>query len=35
MLAYSLLVGSYFIVAQHGKRTRAEMLQVAVDRLLR
>ncbi len=35
MLAYSLLVGSYFIVAHHGKRTRAQMLQLAVDRLLR
>ncbi len=34
MLAYSLLIGSYFIVAQHGDRTRAQMLQLAVDRLL-
>ena len=34
MLAYSLLIGSYFIAAQHGGRTRAQMLQLAVDRLL-
>ena len=34
MLAYSLLVGSYFIAAQHDGRTRAQMLQLAVDRLL-
>jgi AcrR family transcriptional regulator len=34
MLAYSLLIGSYFIAAQHGDRTRAQVLQLAVDRLL-
>lgn len=34
MLAYSLLIGSYFIAAQHGGKTRAQMLQLAVDRLL-
>jgi AcrR family transcriptional regulator len=34
MLAYSLLIGSYFIAAQHGDRTRPEMLQLTVDRLL-
>ena len=34
MLAYSLLVGSYFVAAGHGDRTRAEVLQLAVDRLL-
>jgi AcrR family transcriptional regulator len=34
MLAYSLLIGSYFIAAQHGDRTRAQMLQLAIDRLL-
>jgi AcrR family transcriptional regulator len=34
MLAYSLMIGSYFIAAQHGDRSRAEMLQLAVDRLL-
>ena len=34
MLAYSLLVGSYFITAQHDGRSRSELLQLAVDRLL-
>lgn len=34
MLAYSLLIGSYFIAAQHADRTRAQVLQLAIDRLL-
>ncbi len=34
LLAYSLLIGSYFIAAQHGAKTRSQMLQLAVDRLL-
>lgn len=34
MLAYSLLIGSYFINAQHGDKSRSKMLQLAVDRLL-
>jgi AcrR family transcriptional regulator len=34
MLAYSLLIGSYFIAAQHGDKTRSQVLQLAVDRLL-
>lgn len=34
MLAYSLLIGSYFIAAQHGDRNRSQMLQLALDRLL-
>jgi AcrR family transcriptional regulator len=34
MLAYSLFVGSYFVAADHGERTRAEVLQLAIDRLL-
>lgn len=34
MLAYSLLIGSYFIAAQHENRTRPQMVQLAVDRLL-
>jgi AcrR family transcriptional regulator len=34
MLAYSLLIGSYFIAAQHAGRSRSQMLQLAVDRLL-
>ena len=34
MLAYSLFIGSYFIAARHGDRTRAQVLQLAIDRLL-
>ena len=34
MLAYSLLIGSYFIAAQHDGKTRSQVLQLAVDRLL-
>jgi AcrR family transcriptional regulator len=34
MLTYSLLVGSYFFSAKHDGRTRAEILQLAIDRLL-
>jgi AcrR family transcriptional regulator len=34
MLAYSLFVGSYFVRAEHGERTRAQVLQLAVERLL-
>jgi AcrR family transcriptional regulator len=34
MLAYSLLIGSYFIAAQHDDKTRPQVLQLAVDRLL-
>lgn len=34
MLAFSLYIGSYFIAAEHGDRTRRQVLQLAVDRLL-
>jgi AcrR family transcriptional regulator len=34
LLAYSLLIGSYFVAAQHGDRSRSELLALAVDRLL-
>lgn len=34
MLAYSLLIGSYFIAAQHGDKSRSQVLRLAVDRLL-
>jgi len=34
MLAFSLFIGSYFIAARHPDRTRSEVLQLAVDRLL-
>ena len=29
MLAYSLVIGSYFIAAQHGDKTRSQVLQLA------
>ncbi|HVD87164.1 MAG TPA: TetR/AcrR family transcriptional regulator [Solirubrobacterales bacterium] len=34
LLAYSLFIGSYFVASDHGKRTRGEVLRLAVDRLL-
>ena len=34
MLAYSLFIGSYFVAAGHAKRTQAQVMQLAVDRLL-
>lgn len=34
MLAYSLMIGSYFVAARHPGRTRAQMLRLAADRLL-
>lgn len=34
MLAFSLFIGSYFINVKHGDRTRSQVLQLAIDRLL-
>jgi AcrR family transcriptional regulator len=34
MLAYSLFVGAYFVRAEPGKRRRAEVMRLAIDRLL-
>lgn len=34
MLAFSLFIGSFFIVAEHGDKTRSEVLQLAIDHLL-
>ncbi len=34
LLAYSLLIGSYFIAAQHSGKTRSQLLRLALDRLL-
>jgi len=34
MLAFSLFIGSYFIAADHGDRTRSQVLRLATDRLL-
>ncbi len=33
MLAFSLFIGSYFIAAEHGGKTRSQVLQLALDRL--
>jgi AcrR family transcriptional regulator len=33
-LAFSLLIGSHFMAADHGRRTRAEVLELAVKQLL-
>lgn len=35
MLAYSAVIGSYFVAAEHGGKTRSELLRLALDRLLR
>jgi len=35
MVAYTLVIGSYFIAAEHGDKTRSQVLQLAIDRLLR
>jgi len=34
MLAYSLLIGSYFIAPQNGGKARSEVLRLAIERLL-
>lgn len=34
LLAFSLFIGSYFIAAEHGDRTRPEVLKLTLDRLL-
>lgn len=34
MLAYSLFIGSYFVTAGSGERTRAEVQRLAIERLL-
>ena len=34
MLAFSLLIGNHFMAADHGTRTRADVLRLAADRLL-
>jgi AcrR family transcriptional regulator len=34
MLAFSLFIGSYFIAARHPEKTRSEVLQLAIHRLL-
>lgn len=34
MLAFSLLIGNHFMAADHGERSRADVLELAVQRLL-
>ena len=34
MLTYTLFIGSYFVAGGNGKRRRAELVQLALDRLL-
>jgi AcrR family transcriptional regulator len=34
LLAFSLLIGNHFMAADHGPRTRAEVLELAAQRLL-
>ena len=34
LLAYSLLIGAYFVSAPPGRRTRAQAMELALDRLL-
>ena len=34
MLAFSLLIGDHFIAADHGVRSRSDVLELAVKRLL-
>jgi AcrR family transcriptional regulator len=34
LLAYSLFIGGYFVAGGHGERTRGEVQQLAIDRLL-
>lgn len=34
ILAFSLFIGSNFILAEHGGRSRSQVLQLAIDRLL-
>ncbi|MBW8711210.1 MAG: TetR/AcrR family transcriptional regulator, partial [Mycobacterium sp.] len=34
MLAFSLAIGSHFIAAEHDGRTRPQVLQTAIQRLL-
>lgn len=34
LLAYSMSIGSHFVAAQHGDKTRSQVLRLALDRLL-
>jgi hypothetical protein len=34
LLAFSMFIGSHFVAAEHGGRSRAQVLHLAFDRLL-
>ena len=35
MMSYSMVIGSYFVAVEHGDKTRSQVLQLAIDQLLR
>jgi AcrR family transcriptional regulator len=35
MMSYSMVIGSYFVATDHGDKTRSQVLQLAIDQLLR
>ena len=35
MMSYSMVIGSYFVAVEHGNKTRSQVLQLAIDHLLR
>ena len=35
MMSYSMVIGSYFVAVEHGDKTRPQVLQLAIDHLLR
>ena len=35
MMSYSMVIGSYFVAVDHDDRTRSQVLQLAIDHLLR
>jgi AcrR family transcriptional regulator len=35
MMSYSMMIGNYFVAVEHGDKTRSQVLQLAIDHLLR
>ncbi|MDQ2812756.1 MAG: TetR/AcrR family transcriptional regulator [Actinomycetota bacterium] len=35
MMSYSMVIGSYFVAVEHGDKTRSQVLQLAIEHLLR
>ena len=35
MMSYSMVIGSYFVAVERGDKTRSQVLQLAIDHLLR